>query len=150
MKEAEFTTDVFVFMIEWRRERKPNLFDSYYKKYDKIFENSDILEVKYSFVMNSINNILGQDIKNTLFKKESFFYHLFILFYEYHYWEEIWNNILINKDVPINWKNKILSLSEKINDDDIPAEVIKSFSLWTNNVNSRKIKYNFINEYIYD
>jgi hypothetical protein len=150
MKEAEFTTDTFIFMIEWLRERKPNLFDSYYKKFNIDFDKSNVLQMKYSFIMNSINDILGQDIKNTRFKKESFFYHLFVLFYEFHYWTTIWNDTIINKKIPSEWRNKILKLSEKISDDDIPSEVIKSFSLWTNNINSRKIKYNFINKYIYD
>jgi len=150
MKEAEFTTDLYIYMIEWLRERKPVLFDNYYKKYDKTFPNSNQIEVKYSYILNSINNLLWEDIENTLFKKESLFYHLFILFHEYFYWKEIWNNILINNNVPKNWRNKILKLSEDIENDKIPTEIIKAFSYWTNNIDSRKKKYKFINEYIYD
>lgn len=150
MKEAEFTTDIYIFMLEWLRERKPNLFDSYYKKYEENFEKSEELENKYSFVMNSINKVLWEDIQQTKFSKDSFFYHLFILFYEFHYWKDIKNSIIVNKVVPKKWKAKLLKLSQLIDEDKIPPEIIKAFSQWTNNIDSRKKKYKFINDYMYE
>lgn len=37
MKEAELTTDIYIYMIEGLREKKPDLFDKYYAKYDDNF-----------------------------------------------------------------------------------------------------------------
>lgn len=149
MKEAELTTDIYIYMLEWLRERKPDLFDKYYSKYDDSFPKWDIIELKYIFIMNSINELLWEDIKNTVYSKDSMFYHLYIIFYDYYYWTDIENIEILNKSIPSNWKNKLLKISNKIENNDISAEIIKAFSLWTNNIDARKKKYNFLNEIMY-
>lgn len=150
MKEAELTTDIYIYMIEGLREKKPDLFDKYYAKYDDNFLEWDNLEAKFSFVMNSINELLWEDIQNTLYSKESMFYHLFILFYNYHYWLDLTNNNILNHSIPTNWKNKLLKISNKIENNDISPELIKAFSLWTNNIDSRKKKFDFLNTFMYE
>jgi len=150
MKEAEFTTDVYIYMIEEKiRERKPNLFDKFYEKFDEQFDNSEVYEERYKITLNKIESILWEDLKQTVFKKESLFYHLFVIFYSYLFKKNI-SEWIRNTNIPQNWKSKILKLSEKIENDDIPLDVIKSFSYWTNNINSRLTKDKYLSKYLND
>lgn len=142
MKEAEFTTDVFVFMINWKiTARKPELFDKKYEEFENKFPLSDNYKEKYINVLNNINIYLWERIKDSIFKKESMFYHLFALFYNHMYIKKL--------EIDNKYIEKILEVSKKIRKDDVPAEIIKASSKWTNNIDSRNNMFNYLNNYIY-
>lgn len=143
MKEVELTTDLFIYMIDWLKARKPELFDSYYEKYDDDFPNADDYKVKYSYVLNSINELIWEELPSTIFSKDSMFYHLFAVFYTYLFWTQP------KSKIPSWWKNKLLTISENIKNDNIDASLVKAFSQWTNNIDARKLKDEYLTTILY-
>lgn len=145
MKEAELTTDLFIYMLDGLKARKPELFDTYYKKYDESFPDADSYKDKYAYVLNSINDLIWEELSLTIFSKDSMFYHLFAIFFDYHFWF-----VSRGKSIPSVWKSKLLMLSDKIKNNEVDAKVIKAFWLGTNNIDARKIKHEYLTTFLYD
>jgi len=145
MKDSEFTTDLFIYMIDGINGWKPGIFNKFYKNYDKEFQDHFFYEDRYLFVLNSIDTHFWKEINDTIFTKSWMFYHLFIIFYDFYA-----KNDFHSKKIPNNWKNKILKFSNNIITDQAPSDIIKASLRGTNNIDSRlkinKFLTTFINE----
>jgi len=58
MKDSEFTTDIYIYMLDGINARKPAIFDRYYKKLDKNFSNREDIEYKFDFILSVIDKLI--------------------------------------------------------------------------------------------
>lgn len=77
MAEAEFISELLLAIHEGIRERRKQLIDNAYKKYDDAFPNRRTHERRFRETMDVIGGILGEELPQLKFRAERLFYPLF-------------------------------------------------------------------------
>jgi len=77
MAEAEFISDLLLAMEEGIREGKQSVLDAAYKKYDDEYSARVTNEKRFRDNIDTIGNILGDEIAKLRFKSARLFYPLF-------------------------------------------------------------------------
>lgn len=84
MEDVNLTADLLIAMIEGIKEKKK--IKAYYDSYEINFiHNIDELQHKFDSVINVINRLLGDNIRNTQFRRLHLFYTLFTSIYHIMY-----------------------------------------------------------------
>lgn len=84
MDDVNLTADLLIAMCEGIKEKKK--IKIYYDKYEKLFDyDSEDLQNKFDFVMNVIQKMYGNSLKETEFKRVHLFYSLFTAIYHIKY-----------------------------------------------------------------
>lgn len=81
MKEVEFTSILFINLIDGLFERTQNNIKKYYKKYNNDFPMRKKVEKEFSDIMNKIDEKFGAQISKSAFSNSSLFLQLFYLVY---------------------------------------------------------------------
>jgi hypothetical protein len=84
MGEAEFFSELIVAMIDGLQHGKSTL-EGYYKKYDDDFPDGDELKSKFATVISKIEQVMGENIRSTIYRKSNLFYSLFGAFFDLMY-----------------------------------------------------------------
>lgn len=155
MSEVELTTDIMIAMIDGIQNRK--VAEKYYKKYDDIFENKDILENRFNTIMSLISKMFGDTLKSSNFSGQSLFYGMFLALYHEQY--TLKGIDLPSKTIEDNDCSKIKNTFNKI-DELVNSEIVpEKYQEFVNSVNKAtsdalprniRVKYlvNSINEII--
>ena len=83
MNEVELTADLFISFIDGIQNRK--IVKNYYKKYDEMFNEKDILESRFDETISLITRIFGDSLKKSKYKKPALFYAMFLALYNIKY-----------------------------------------------------------------
>ena len=81
MGEAEFFSELIIVMINGLQHQKKSIAE-YYKKYDDEFPLNVELKEKFSAITKKIDDVLGETIKSTIYRKSNLFYSLFSALYD--------------------------------------------------------------------
>jgi hypothetical protein len=84
MGEAEFFSELIIAMMDGLQQGK-SVIGTYFAKYDDDFPIESELADKFSAVITLIEEILGEGLKSTIFRKSNLFYSLFCAFYDLLY-----------------------------------------------------------------
>ena len=82
MKEAQFISEVLVALEVGFDGLSKKKIDEYYKKYDQVFNNSESYFESFNFVMSVIGNLMETPVLNSQFKKQAWFFTLFLSLYD--------------------------------------------------------------------
>lgn len=84
MDDVNLTADLLIAMLEGIKEKKK--IKTYYDIYEKHFDaNVEDLSMRFDFVMNVIQEIFGNNLKETEFTRVHLFYSLFTAIYHIQY-----------------------------------------------------------------
>ncbi|MDF2951737.1 MAG: hypothetical protein K0S18_1320 [Anaerocolumna sp.] len=79
MNEVELTADFIIAMLDGIQNRKK--IRSYYKQYDEVFNDKEILEEKFDKVISIIKMTFDDTLKKSSFRKPALFYSMFLAIY---------------------------------------------------------------------
>ena len=79
MNEVELTADIFIAFIDGIQNRKK--VKVYYKQFDEIFDNKNELEYRFDEVISLINQLFGDALEKSYYKKPALFYSLALALY---------------------------------------------------------------------
>ena len=144
MNEVDLTSDLIMLILKGITTKDKRSLDNLYCDYENDFIGKEIVQNRFRFVMESINNILGDKIKKLIFKNATLFYYLFALFYDLHF---SLNSVVENKQpnpLPKKIEQKILILNNFYLDQ-VPKD-LQSEAPRRTNVNVRIKLFNLLKE----
>jgi hypothetical protein len=153
MGEAEFFSELIVTMIDGLQHGKTTL-DHYYRKYDDEFAQADELKRKFTDVIMKIDQVMGENITSTIFRKSNLFYSLFGAFFDLMYCMEKQpgpHNVKIPETSYASIVDKLDALSTEAESKN-PSKEFSEFRLactaHLDNLKERTTRHKFIKEAI--
>lgn len=143
MEEVELTSDLVNLIIYGIRKKSKNELNKLYKDYDDIFPNQTEAEGRFRNIIESIDEEIGENIKNTIFSKKTLFYTLFSVFYHAKYGIKSSLKKISAKSIGKNFVRGVLAKGEKISNDKAPQNVLEASKRQTTDEKNRKILFNY-------
>lgn len=118
MAEAELVSELLIAMMDGIKGKNNTTITRYYRRYDDEFPNRDKIMEKFRKCIDTIVEIMGEDLKSSVFSQSHMFYSLFLVIYDMFY--ELPNSPITKKvrvkkkDFP-KIKNVIDEIDEIIN-----------------------------------
>ncbi len=84
MTDAELVSEIIISMMDGLQNAKQTI-ELFYDRYDNKFSEANTLSTKFMNVISEIENIFGEAIRKTRFKRKSLFYTLFCVMYHILY-----------------------------------------------------------------
>ncbi len=81
MAEAELTSEIVIAMIDGMQDKKKSI-NSFYEKFDDKFPDKKKVSDQFAKVIDEINESIGQDLKDTEFRRPPLFYSLFLAVFD--------------------------------------------------------------------
>ncbi len=125
MKEVEATSDLVLLIMKGVSTKNKSNLDRIYKEYEDQFSEKKITIERFQTVMDSIEEIIGREMKMLNFRKETIFYYLFVLVYDLSF--SLNSKIIstIPKRIPLDLKDKIIKFNEYFEENQYPSEIFK-------------------------
>jgi hypothetical protein len=79
MKEVEFTSALFIQIMEGLFERTQSIINRYYKQYDDAFSSGSRVIKEFHRVMDTIEDSFGDGLRSTVYSNTAMFFQLFNL-----------------------------------------------------------------------
>jgi hypothetical protein len=76
MQEVEFTSELLIAIMAGLQDKKSSI-ENYYKTFDESFTDRASLEHRFRRTIDAINEIIGDDLPKTEFRRVPLFYTLF-------------------------------------------------------------------------
>jgi len=153
MDEVEMVNDFAMLILDGVQKRSPKLVDSYYKKYDNegsLKEKNELVK-RIKKVIEFIDTSFGNQIQKSNFKKKPLFLALFTAIYDLMYGLKTpLKKKGSNKLNPTKISKNLVELDIKIECEDIPIDVLRSFSKGTNSLAAKQKTYVFIKSSLKD
>jgi hypothetical protein len=149
MLEVEFTSDVTLTMSKGEVTGKTQTrLDDLYKKWDEAFPSGRAVTARFRRVMESLEDVIGDQIQRTVFRNEVNFYSLWVLVYD----------LLYDLDVPLRTSAKANTLkssklrsaitlaSERIATEDVDDEVLDAIRRASSDTGRRRVRHSFLHK----
>jgi uncharacterized protein with ParB-like and HNH nuclease domain len=136
MKEVEFTSVMFINIMDGLIERTQTNITKYYKEFDEIFEERKEVETNFSGIMNKIDDRMGAHISTSAFRNSSLFLQLFYL-----------TNKLENENIPLTASRikKIFEVGDRLKGrQELPNDVSVALASRFNRLSNQKIVASYI------
>ena len=114
MKEVETTSDLVMNMIEGLSAKNKKSIDETYKKYDANFPGKDEIEHRFVKIIDTINKLIKDEITDSIYTLEVFFFTLFIYLYDMMYGLGSDLSFKKPKRLPSNLKGNLLKASKNM------------------------------------
>ena len=144
MAEVEMTSDLVLMMYEGIATKSKWVLDKLYEKYDESFPDKSAVETRFQAVMDSIADVLGEELKYMQFRRRTLFYSLFSLMYDLHY--SLKSKLVKSrkKPLPSNFGRSIRIVNKLFTDRKIPEKVALSVTTRTSTIASRKTIFDYL------
>ncbi|MDO9580073.1 MAG: hypothetical protein Q7J06_05835, partial [Bacteroidales bacterium] len=145
MDEVEATSEFAILMLKGLTGKTQAGIDRVYNDKEESYLERTEIEQRFRSVMDTIADRLGEKIRFLPFRKQTMFYHLFLIIYHLSYGIK---SPLVSKNerkaVSANQIDLIKRAAEKIEaQKGAPSEVIQSVARRTSNLNSRTTVFNY-------
>lgn len=143
MDEVDLTTEFYSLMLKGLTSKSQNSMDDLYDKFENQFKERNTIEKRFEAVMDNIDLYLGNFISNSIYKKKTLFYILFLVFYNEMYGLKSVLNSKIPKKITLNFIASIRKISDIIENNKVEINVVEAASRRTTNLKERKILYTY-------
>lgn len=144
MEEVQLTSELILMIINGLTNQKQKLLDDLYDTYENEFIGRNEIEKRFRFVMDEIEKKLGTDFKNNIFSGKILFYPLFSAFYNQIYGlNSDLKRKISPKKISSAWITNLIKKGEDIKNSKAPNNVLVSLKGQTNNLENRRILYNY-------
>lgn len=82
MAEVEFTSDLCISIEDGIYGKSKAKIDRFYRNYDDEYAYGDEVARRFRLVMDTIEKVLGDHIANTVYRREVFFYSMYMAIYD--------------------------------------------------------------------
>lgn len=82
MSEVELCSELYIMILKSITGKSQATITQFYQKYDEVFEEREILEQRFEFVMEEIENKFGDYLSTSVFHKSTMFYTFFTVIYD--------------------------------------------------------------------
>ena len=153
MKEVETTSDLVMNMIEGLSTKNTTSIDDIYEKYDANFSGKDEIERRFLKIIDTINKLLNDEITNSIYTLEVFFFTLFIYLYDTMYGLGSDLSSKSARELPPNLRNNLLKANKKMKEienigesgnPEVPLELIDAIRQKRADKARRQIRLNYL------
>ena len=145
MKEVELTSDLVITMFEGLGAKSQARINRAYDEYDDGFPYASVAARRFRKVMDTIDDLLGDDIKPTIFSREIWFVVLFALLYERIYPSADLSVRRASTKVPSTLGERLLLASTAVREaSDVPPAVADAIRGASSDARSRRTRLEFI------
>lgn len=125
MNEVQLTNDLVILIINGFTSKEQKIFNNTYSKYDEEFPDKKVVKRRFRVVMDTIEDLIGKDMSNSNFTKETIFYYLFTLLYDIRF--SINSKLLDSRPnkLPPDIRNKIWKINSYFKEESYPKEVFE-------------------------
>jgi hypothetical protein len=148
MDEVEITSEFAILMIKGLTGKSQSAIDRIYKDKDSPNSNNERNEVESRFrsVMDIIADRFGSNIRYSEFKKETMFYHLFLIIYDLLFGVDSALEAVRPRHISPENIAAIKLKGERIRDKTAPDEVLQAVTRRTTNLNSRSVVFAYLKQ----
>lgn len=149
MKEVELTSDLALIMLDGYGAKSQARITKTYKKFDDDFPRARRLMQRFQATMDAIDDVLGDELRRTVFSREIWF--VVLAFY-------IYRELYGGRDLSVNQKRgrlpkrlnaRLLRASKRIRSvTDVPADVLDAIRGASSDQKSRNARLAFLEECI--
>lgn len=138
MGEVEITSEFAQLMIKGLVGKTQQAINNLYKQYDETWDARSEVERRFRHCMDEIDKTLGQEIAHTSFRNRAAFHGLFCTVYDIAF--EIGSSLRKKKAnaLPVSFKTNALKVSDAIQSQRAPDDVLESLARRTTHRDSRK------------
>ncbi|MGC8622217.1 MAG: DUF262 domain-containing protein [Caldisphaera sp.] len=154
MDDAGLCAELLIAMMAGIKPGGKKVLEEFFKNYDDEFKERDKFVERFKKVIDIIGDIFSGELVNTKFHEKGLFYSLFCVIYNSTYGLEgiqARERVKITQGDYLKVKEALLELDKTLRNLDeynAPKEVIFALGGHTNNISSRKIRYDFISKKI--
>jgi hypothetical protein len=145
MKEVELTSDMVLTMLDGLGAKSQARINRAYEDFDDAFPQKSAVERRFRKVMDSIEELLGDQIERTIFSREIWFVVLFVLVYRRLYGDTDLTVRRAAAKLAPGLGKKLVAASARVRDaSDLPADVLDSIRGASSDAKSRRTRLEFI------
>lgn len=145
MKEVELTSDFVVAMINGFGGKSQTTISKAYKEFDDEFPQSKQVIRRFQVTMDAIDELIGDDLPETVFSKEIWFVVLVNYLYGRLYGDAPISKRVKAATVPRKLRGKLLGVSRRIKEDtDLPPDVLDALRGASSDKGSRMARLDFV------
>jgi Protein of unknown function DUF262 len=145
MKEVELTSDVVITMLEGLGAKSQPRINRAYAEFDDEFPYANQATRRFEKVMDTIDDLLGKELRKTIFSREIWFVVLFVLVYERLY---AGTDLTVRRSpqkVPPALGRRLLKAGEEVREaSDLPPDVLDALRGASSDAKSRRVRLEFI------
>ncbi len=146
MDEVELTSEFALLMLKGLTGKTHASISRAYKDNDIDYSGQNEIESRFRSVMDTIDKMFGADMLNLPFKKETMFYHLFLIVYHILYGVKSPITPKRPNTISNEQKVKIIEVALRIEQKRAPEEVVQAVARRTTNLNSREFVFKYFNK----
>jgi len=157
MGEAELTSELIVAMLAGLQDKKKSL-EGYYKQYDDAFPQYRKIRRRFEACILTIQNIFGEELVDSVFKKKAILYSLFCAIYDLTYHmhgspiERRFHRTKIGTSSLAPIRRSLARIGDVLENNQPTAEeakFIEACARQTDNIGPRRVRHSFIFNAIY-
>lgn len=152
MIDVELTSELVIASIDGIKGKDKKIIEKYYKIYDEVFENKNIIEENFSKCIDTIGEIYGDKLSESVFKGMPLFYSLYCLIYDLLFGlPNSGNELRIERTHYVKIRNALEELESRL-EENLESQDIKQFKedyqRHTTVENTRKRRHEFLLNFI--
>lgn len=120
MDEVELTSEVAFMMFNGVSGRTKKSLDNFYRDYEEDFPQASEIAKRFRFIMDSVDERLGQYLPETAYSRKTYIYPLLAAFYALHYNNKPLGQTVKPKKIPSKRVNWILEVGKAVRREEIP------------------------------
>lgn len=146
MKEAQFISEVITTIELGYDQFSSKKIDEIYKKYDDKFQNSEHYYEAFNYIMSVVGNLFENDKINKHFRRQAWFFTLFMCLFEKAYFEpgsekkDFTHKNLNLRDILA----KLEDLVNQYNRDDFDEDIVLLYRQGTGSTSNRRSRHNHL------
>ncbi|MEW6014388.1 MAG: DUF262 domain-containing protein [Candidatus Zixiibacteriota bacterium] len=153
MADAELVSTLIVTLLDGIRVTKHKDLHEFYAKYEEEFPGQDRLAREFEIIIDTIGDLLGSVLKNTIFQRIPLFYTLFVSLYDARFGLPKSKRPLQKFDQGLisEIRTRLLLLSKYLDSgvlEERHPEFVKASKYSTADARTRKIRHDFIWDYV--
>lgn len=122
MAEVELTSELFIYLISGVQSKTQTAIGNVYGLYDDLFEESGTVVGRFEDVLEKLDELIGQDIRNTVYCRHPLFYSLFVAIDKF-YFSGVKKK---NKASAALVRERLKSASDRISRKAVPEAVVEA------------------------
>lgn len=149
MLEVEFVSDVTLTMVSGEIVGKTQKrLDNLYERYDDSFPNAGAISSRFRRVLDTIDESVGDTIRQTVFSSEVLFYSLWVLVYDLHYGldSELTGSRKARRVLNSRLRSAVVTASERIREEDVFDDVLDAIRRASADTGRRETRHQFLVE----
>lgn len=144
MREVELVSDVSLSMVEGLRAKSQPALNRFYERHDEAMPGASVLAKRFERVMDEIDDTLGPNIRDSVFRSDVNFFTLYVYIYDRMYGlGSPLKRVKPNK-LPANFSANARLVSSRIREEKVPKSVLDAIQRASADIGRRRTRLRFM------